>query len=283
MNDLETRLSEALRARTDLVEPQHLSPASPPAVVVPLHRRRAAVLTGAAAAAVAVAAAVVALSLADDDGDAAPYQPATSSTATEAPPSPAPTTSPEPVDLSGLLPEDDPAYVDAGTPVDYDDGSTAVVEGSTLTVTNGDDVRTLEVPAGSGLSPLQVQLGQAGVGYRLFATDGGESGVETLAVPDAAGGLTAAEPADVTPVPYGFGFSEGIGGYLTFTTGGGAGLYTRVLEGDPNDNRFRVYRWEVTGPGEGGGADQPVPTLVASEVGVGCYDFTAVPETVKAC
>jgi hypothetical protein len=55
MSTLEDRLSAALTARADLVQPEDLRPASPPPVVVPL-RRRPAVYLLAAAACAAVAA-----------------------------------------------------------------------------------------------------------------------------------------------------------------------------------------------------------------------------------
>lgn len=54
MSTLEDRLSAALAARADLVQPEDLSHGSPPAVIVPLRRRPAAYLLAAAACAAAV-------------------------------------------------------------------------------------------------------------------------------------------------------------------------------------------------------------------------------------
>jgi hypothetical protein len=55
MSTLEDRLSAALTARADLVQPEDLRPAAPPSVVVPLRRRPAVYLVAAAACAAVVA------------------------------------------------------------------------------------------------------------------------------------------------------------------------------------------------------------------------------------
>jgi hypothetical protein len=230
------------------------------------------VVAGVAAAGLVAAAAVVAFTLGHGDDDARGIQPAPSNPAPSVAPSgptePADTTDPE-TELRDLPPADDPAYVDLGTTVDYADGSTAVVEGERLTVTIDGQPRTTTVPPDSRLSRVQLQLGQAGVGYRLSASQGGDSATETLVVANGAGGLVAVEPTG--DAPFGFGYAEGIGGYLTWTAGDGAGLYTKDSVGDAADNRWEVYRWDVTGPGEGGGATQP-PTLVSTFLGTACLD-----------
>jgi hypothetical protein len=70
--DTEDRLTAALRARADLVQPEDLRPAEPPTTAVPLVRRPAAWALAAAAAAAVAAVLVVPSVLGGDDGAPSP-------------------------------------------------------------------------------------------------------------------------------------------------------------------------------------------------------------------
>ncbi len=289
MNALETRLAEALTARADQLEASDLAPAAPPAVVTPLRRRRP-VVAGVAAAALVAAAAVVAVAVSSDDPTSRSQGPGyagPSATATDPDPT-VPTTAPAPPTrpsggARGLFVEDDPQYAEPGTTVTYDDGTSAVVsaDSSTLTLTDEEQntfSAALEVaPDGSPnlLSRVQLQLGQAGTG--LVVRYGSE--YAHLTVLNLRSGVLT--PAAVTGgVPLGNGFTEGDQAYYTWLSSGS--LRTRVSVGTPDEQRYDVYTWELTGPGEGGGQpDSDVVDLVPVDNGTYCLDGAA--GTARRC
>lgn len=274
MNDLEDRLSAALSARAEQVQAEDLTPATPPETVTFLRRRtRPALYALAAAAAVAVVATAVVTS-GTDTAEPGPAAPSTVVDSSAPAPGQTPTTPPVDRDLTALLDEDDPLFVGAGTEVRFMNGRGSI-QGDELVVTEqGTTRRTtiVDTYGAIGLARFQIQLGQAGTGYLVDLGDG-ETSAFALYVANNDGGFTV---ATVTGgVPFGTGFTADEGdGYFTYTTGDGSGLYTRLSVGDPSQDRYRVYRWEVPGPGEGGQApDNLEVELVPSEVGVFCLDF----------
>lgn len=260
----------------------------------PLVRRRRRVVGGVAAAALVAAAAVVAVAVGGDEPTSRSQGPGLagpSATVTDpSPPSP-PTPSPSPAsptpprsspapsgtEARALLVEDDPRYAEPGTTVTYDDGTAAVVsaDSSTLTLTDAHHhtySAALEVaPDGSPnlLSRVRPQLGQAGSGLVVrYGSEYAHLTVLTLR----SGTLT---PATVTgAVPLGNGFTEEGQGYYTWVSSGS--LRTRVAVGTPDQQRYDVHTWELTGPGEGGGRpDSDVVDLVPVDNGTYCLDGAA--------
>lgn len=275
-SSMEDRLAAALSARAEQVQAEDLSPAAPPATVTPLRRHLRPALYVAAAAAAVVA--VVSVVVVNGGGDTEPT-PAVSPTVTD---SATPTTGPTPtpdVTFDGQ-PVDDPGLVAPGTEVRFPSGATGRVDGEELTIDSGGEVGTVGLagptmidPTTGRLSSVELQLGQAGVGYLVVLGTGDDTETRVYVPRD-----SELVRARVTGgVPFGtatsyLGISDGTRFY-TFTTGDGSGLYTRVPLDGANERRYTVYRWEVTGPGEGGaGADNPAPKLVPTELGTFCFD-----------
>ena len=132
------------------------------------------------------------------------------------------------------------------------------------------------------LRGVELRLGQAGNGVLVDYGDGEYADLVVYVPWVVAGHRVVIPVAPSQDVPLGRGFTadEGLANY-TWTTGDGAGIYTRVQDGDPSLGRYRVYRWEVSGPGEGGGADAPLPYLVPTDLGLVCLDF--VDTTAERC
>ncbi len=60
--------------------------------------------------------------------------------------------------------------------------------------------------------------------------------------------------------------------FRTWVGPSGNGLFTAVSLA-PGADRYRIHSWEVTGPGEGGGApDSGAVDLVPTDQGVFCLD-----------
>lgn len=276
--DLETRLTAALTARTDQVGAGDLAPAQPPSTVRRLRPSpRATWTTLAAAAAVAVVATATVLGSAED---AAAPGPADSPSVVVSDPAPPTTDAGAPRretagDLQQLLDEDAAPLIDG--PLELDEGGTVSIAGPDLRWTFADGetvIGELGEDDPARLRGVELQLGQAGSGVLVDYGDG-EYARFSVYVPRASGDGIALAPAVPTEaVPFGRGFTEGEGlAYYSWTTGNGAGIYTRVQAGDPSTGRYRVYRWEVTGPGEGGGPDSAVVQLVPTDLGLVCFDF----------
>lgn len=133
--------------------------------------------------------------------------------------------------MRGLLPEDEPSYAEAGHQVRFALGGSGTIVGDELVVTQSgrrSAVRLEGLAGPARLSRLSLQLGQAGVGYLLGDGDGEYSRLR-LYVPDGDGSLVRAAVGG--HVPLGHGFTRDGAGYLTWTTGQGARLLTRVAEG----------------------------------------------------
>lgn len=181
-----------------------------------------------------------------------------------------------------LLAEDARSYVDVGETVRFTLGGHGIIEGNELVVTeSGRTYRTDlgELSGTARLSPVKVQLGQAGTGYLVDDGDGEYSKLR-LYLGDRDGGMVRAEVTG--GVPFGNGFTRDDQGYLTWTTGTGAGLFTRVMVGDPSQGRYRIYRWQVPGPGEGGQRpDNTAVELVPTALGTVCIDGRA--NTYERC
>lgn len=270
---LEDRLTAALSARAEQVTPESLR-ADVPATVSPLRRRTVtgAAILGAAAAVAAVVGIGVAVT-----GDAEGPGPAGTPSATDRPTPPTPPTPPsqgESGSLSDLLPESDVAVEPvpqggldariAGARVELSPQGLMVVHEQGLMF----EAQLRNVTAPLSLRMEVLPLGQAGSGYVVI--EEGKPGWR-LIVPVNGGLAQAAVPDDV---PFGTGFTADDAGYLTWTNDTGT-LFTRVQVGDPSRERYRVYRWEVTGPGEGGGPDVATRSLVPTDLGVVCFDFVA--------
>ncbi|MFB9315499.1 hypothetical protein [Nocardioides plantarum] len=271
-NPLEGLLTEALHARAELVDAHDLTPAAPPAVVVPLHRRGpvvAAVVTAGLVAAAAVVAVAVTSDAPSARGDKDFASPSASSAPSDGPSAP-PTTPVTGAD--GLFEETDLGYVDPGTTVTGDDGSTAVVSADSTTLTVTDDRGTsytadLDVAddgSPNRLSSQTLGLGQAGNGWLVRSGD--EHADLTVLVLRSGDLVAATEPASV---PFGNGYTADDQGYLTWLNDGV--LRTRLSIGTPDEGRYDVYDWEVTGPGEGGGGpDSDAVDLVPTRQGTYC-------------
>lgn len=282
--DLESRLTAALGARADLVDARDLTPAGPPAVVVPLHRRRP-VVAGAVVTGLVAAAAVVAVAVSGDRPldrlDQAPI--ATEPVRPTPTPEPDTASPPRPIADDPRFAEVDLAYVDPGTEVAYQDSTGVVSADSTsLAVTGPDGVRRtarLDVAADGAanrLSGVELMLGQAGSGY--LVRSGEEEARLSLYVPVEDRLVRAEVTGDV---PFGTGFTEAGAGYLTWVNESGQ-LVTRVQVGDSGSDRYDVFTWEVTGPGEGGDSpDADARRLVAQRLGTFCLDYVDV--TVRSC
>lgn len=279
MNVLETRLAEALHARADQLDAPDLTPGTPPAVVTPLHRRRP-VVAGVAALGLVAAAAVVAVAVSGSDpaGSTRQQDPgiATQSTSAVAPPAD-PSVDDEITGAEGRFEETDLGYVDPGTPVTTSDGWTAVVstDSTTLTVTSDQgetwtaDLEVARDGSPNRLAGTQLDLGQAGSGWLVRYGDE----YARLTVFNLRSDRLVA--ATVTGgVPFGDGFTEGDAAYRTWLNVNV--LRTRVSVGTPDEQRYDVYHWELTGPGEGGGQpDSDVVDLVPVKDGTFCLDGAA--------
>lgn len=211
--DLESRLTAALNARAGQVALEDLSPARPPATVSPL-RRRVRVGAGLAAVGAVAAASVIAVSVINhDDERTVPGGPATQTTsATDPTTGPADKTPQVPVDPADLLPQDQPVALEGGATADFADGSSAVLDGDRLVVTDGDAeyATTIEgLRAEPYLSVVQVAFG-AGNGYLVAQSGGGDSNSQTVYVPEPGGALAAVQPDK--GAPFGYALAEGFGG-----------------------------------------------------------------------
>ncbi|WP_340537900.1 hypothetical protein [Nocardioides sp. GXZ039] len=279
--DLESRLTAALNARAGQVAPEDLGPARPPATVSPL-RRRVRVGAGLAAVGAVAAASVIAVSVINhDDERTVPGGPATESTSVATDPTTGPTTdtttgpadktpqTPQvPVDPAGLLPQDQPMALDGGATADFADGSSAVLDGDRLVVTDGgtEYATTIEgLRAEPYLSVVQVVFG-TGNGYLVAQSGGGDSNSQTVYVPEP-GGLAAVQPDK--GAPFGYAFAEGFGGYQTWTVGDGEHLVT-VEQIGTQGSRWKAWEWQLDGT-----------TLLPTPLGTVCLDFQA--ETAATC
>lgn len=275
MNDLETRLAAALDARADLLDPADLSPGEVPSVTRPVTRLRPALVGGGVL--VAAAATVVALLVTGTDDGVDRPGPSTPDVATDTseptpdptpPPDPTPDAGPGPVlgvVPDGLLPADETAWSRDGETVAYDDGSTATVTGTRAVVTR--DGATLEatLPAEteSGLAPYQLDLGAAGAGYLVLQSAGEFASNSLLVVRD--GELVVADVQGEAPL--GSEYDERFGArFETWTTGQGAGLWTRVLvdRADYPANAYAVFGWDVTTGDDG-------VTMTSRLLGAACF------------
>lgn len=273
---LEDRLSAALTARAEQVTPESLRAPDVPASVSPLRRRLAtgAAILGAAAAVAAVVG--VGMAVTGDERDPGPAE---APSATDRPTRPTPSEG-ESGSLADLLPESDveaepvpPGGLDVridGARVELSPQGLMVVHEQGLMF----EAQLRNVTAPLSLRMEMLPLGQAGSGYVVI--EEGKPGWR-LIVPVNGGLAQAAVPDDV---PFGTGFTADDAGYLTWTNDAGT-LFTRVQVGNPATERYRVYRWEVTGPGEGGGPDVATRSLLPTDLGVVCFDFVA--NTAERC
>ena len=277
----EDRLLAAMNARTDQVTPESLSPRELPAVPSPLRRRRRSVLGPlAAAAAVATIAGVGVATLGDDDAGrvpagTSPTSPTLTDPTSETPPTGRP--------IRGLLPEDDPALIEPGREVRIGASRVELTEDRRIVVRFNGQEQSATLPDAPGsprLYDVAISLGQAGEGYVVQSGEADAGDVEWwLFVPSETGLQLADGPADV---PFGTGFAEDESTYATWSSSDGFGLFTRVQVGDdPSQQRFRVFRWEVTGPGEGGGETNLERDRVATDLGIACFDFES--NTARRC
>lgn len=271
-NPLEALLAEALHARADLVDAPDLAPATVPAVVVPLHRRGpvvAAVVTAGLVAAAAVLAVAVSGEDPTDRSEAPIATEPTSATLTDpAPSAPTPITG-----ADDRFVETDLDLVDPGVPVTDETGQRVEVsaDSATLTLTSagGDTVEAALPATGDGspqlLSSVRLDLGQAGEGWLVVSG----AARDNYTVYNVRSGLLvpATVPGDV---PFGNGVDGD--GRDAYTWNNLGTLRTRIAVGTPAAPTYDVYRWELTGPGEGGGPDSEVVELVATYDGTFCVD-----------
>lgn len=275
-NELESRLTQALSARADQVGPTDLGPGFAPHASPPWWARLGPAYVGGGVLLAAAAAVVVIAVVGNGDDSSRPLEPTGPSTATDVPTPTEPTTDPDPTtgELPALLPQDRIAWSRDREPVAYDDGSTATVTGTEIVITaDGTTSRgTLPLDAEGGVAPFLLQLGQAGVGY-LVNQGGGETSQWSVVLPDGAGIVLAAPQGDV---PFGSEYGLDALVHETWSTGDGSAIYTRLNLDSRQDGAdvFQVFGWEVTGPGEGGGADAPVE-LRSTDLGVVCFNLDA--------
>ena len=221
----ETRLTDALHARADLVRIDHLTPETAPTVIHVFRARlRPAAYAVSAVAAVAVIATAVVFST-DGEGQELPAAPPVATDSPAPKPTKEPTRPPsippaanEPSGaLPQLFPEDNIREVRIGSSHTFSDGSTVALEGPAdagqssvengvaeiVLSRNGEELRGA-IPGGwsPSLVTTEVRLGRAGVGY-LVRQEGGDSDTRTLYFESG----KALVPATVTgDVSFGSGF-----------------------------------------------------------------------------
>ncbi|CAB4723406.1 MAG: hypothetical protein F2667_11245 [Actinobacteria bacterium] len=187
--------------------------------------------------------------------------------------------------LPTLFPESE-GSIGSGESFDVADGSGDVVglapqgSGYRLTLTYGAAAQVLgaTLPAGDpvAVDTTLLALGQAGSGIVVERESGDATAVSVYV--GRGDGLVAAQAPSGTP--FGNGFSAD-GDYHTWVSETGT-LYTR--QALATEGHYRVWSWQVTGPGEGGGSpDDLTPALVPTEVGEVCIDLTAVPVAFGTC
>ncbi|WP_232678398.1 hypothetical protein [Nocardioides sp. R-C-SC26] len=186
--------------------------------------------------------------------------------------------------LPALFPSVQPREVGLGVRQRFDSGVSGELTRSgqrvVLTVDGGDQL-TGDLPEAAvdpTLLAREFDLGQAGAGW-MVRQEGGDSDQRWLMV----GRGDDLVPAVVEDgVPFGSGWDAAGLRHRFWVTADWNGLYTAVQQDDPSSERYRVYSWEVTGPGEGGTRpDDPTPSLVPTDLGIACLDFAA--ETYERC
>lgn len=191
-----------------------------------------------------------------------------------------------PADLVPIFTEAQVAELRAGTPTVADDGTGITAEllergdRHVLTVRNGADVVSTTIPEDADtpyLLDLQLELGQAGAGW-VVGHEGGDSTRLTVYV-IRAGRLVAATPTPGDP-DLGGGFTPDGGTRRTWFDRAGQ-AFTRVATGTPD--QYRLHRWGVSGPGEGGGTDDLDPRLVAEDLGTVCLAESTARVVVERC
>ncbi|NYI45159.1 hypothetical protein BJ993_002239 [Nocardioides aromaticivorans] len=191
-----------------------------------------------------------------------------------------------PADLVAIFTEAQVAELRAGSPTVADDGTGITAElverggRDQLQVRNGSDVVTATIPEDADtpyLLDVQLELGQAGAGW-VVGHEGGDSTRLTVYV-IRAGRLVPATPTPGDP-DLGGGFTPEGGTRRTWFDAAGQ-AFTRVATGRPD--QYRLYRWAVSGPGEGGGTDDLDPRLVAEDLGTVCVTESATPVVVERC
>lgn len=191
-----------------------------------------------------------------------------------------------PADLVRIFTEKEVAQLPAGTPTVADDGtelSAQLLERDgkdLLQVHDGTEVMTATIPEDSDtpyLLDVQLELGQAGAGWIVGHEGGDSTRLQVYVVRD--GELVAARTSEGDP-DLGGGFTADGGSRTTWFSEAG-GPWTRVATGKPD--QYRLYRWAVSGPGEGGGTDDLAPLLRAEDLGTACMAESATSIVVRRC
>lgn len=149
-----------------------------------------------------------------------------------------------------------------------------------LEVRNGADVTATPLARDSDtpyLLDVQLELGQAGAGWVVGREGGDATRLQVFVI--RGGRLVAAAPTAGDP-PLGGGFTADGRTRRTWFTAAGR-MFTEVATG--RTGRFRLYGWAVSGPGEGGGADDLRPRLVAEDLGPVCVTTDAERTRVRHC
>jgi hypothetical protein len=293
MNDIETRLRDALTARAELVRPEDLRPTTPVPAPPPAWRRPGPLLLVAASVALLVAVPVGLMTLGDDGGDAPEVTDPT--TSAPQPPPPAHWWERHPDGLPHSWEQGQ--GVEAGTWLDGDldgDGNPDQVR---LSGSEGNVSLQVVYADGDGPDPVALDPGAAAIGP-LTTMDGSDTLVIPVEASEGAAGTTYStwqlflvrdgEIVEATPPDQPmFGsqtsnLTEAEGGTDTWRTwvdpSGGILTMSYDDQGAPIKDagypgaatkvyRNTFYRWSLDGT-----------TLVATEIGTGCtvHDDTAI-------